>query len=93
MSRNRAGHFVAFTGNADAAKFHRFGSGQDRAAVSGFIAFTDNLEHYSIPLPYLFTNSSFFNSHVSAGIFLSVPSIEIEGIFIMNVSGPLVIDG
>ncbi|KMH34913.1 hypothetical protein SM68_04166, partial [Klebsiella pneumoniae] len=42
MSRNRAGHFVAFTGNTDTTEFHRFGSGQDRAAVSGFIAFADN---------------------------------------------------
>ncbi|KJM85059.1 hypothetical protein SS21_21120 [Enterobacter roggenkampii] len=43
MSRNRAGHFVTFTGNANTAEFHRFGSSQHRAAMSGFIAFTDYL--------------------------------------------------
>ncbi|KLQ06459.1 hypothetical protein AWS39_17345 [Enterobacter hormaechei subsp. xiangfangensis] len=45
MSRNRAGHFVAFAGNADTTEFHRIGSRKYRAAVGGFIAFTDNLEH------------------------------------------------
>ncbi|KMK02344.1 hypothetical protein ABW07_23435 [Pluralibacter gergoviae] len=45
MPRNRTGHFVAFAGNADTAELHRFRSAQNRAAVSGFIAFTNNLKH------------------------------------------------
>ncbi|VAO24182.1 Uncharacterised protein [Klebsiella quasipneumoniae] len=49
MSRNRAGHFVTFTGNADTAEFHRIGSGQYRTAVGCFIAFSDYLKHF-IPL-------------------------------------------
>ncbi|SLU09886.1 Uncharacterised protein [Klebsiella pneumoniae] len=51
MSRNRAGHFVAFTGNTDTTEFHRIGSRQYRAAVSCFIAFAYYLKH---TMPFIY---------------------------------------
>ena len=51
MSRNRAGHFVAFAGNTNTTEFHRFRSGQYRTAVSGFIAFTYYLKH---TMPFIY---------------------------------------